>query len=172
MSHTVTGIVITREGAETIAAELRMAGFSDAEISVLIPHESQMVNHPDDNTKAPQGAAIGAGTGGLVGGTLGWLAGIGSLTIPGLGPFLAAGPLLIALSGLAAGAAVGGLTGTLVGMGIPETDALEYERELQSGNILIAVRCIDEDDVDRAVSIFRSAGARGLSYPHHIVAGK
>lgn len=172
MAHTVTGVVLTRTGAETIAAELRNAGFSDSDLSVLLPeHMERDHSGLEEVHRAPEGAAIGAGTGGLVGGTIGWLVGIGSLTIPGIGPFLAAGPILAALSGAAAGAAVGGLTGTLVGLGVPEADARNYEQELRSGNILISVRCVDEVDIDRAVSIFRSSGARGLSFPHRIVAG-
>jgi len=171
MSHTVTGIVLTRAGAKTITSELRMAGFSDRDVSVLMPEQENNPERTQDETKAPQGAAIGAGTGTLVGGTLGWLVGIGSLAIPGIGPFIAAGPILAALGGAAAGAAVGSVTGTLVGMGVPESEAREYEQQLRSGNILISVRCAGEDDIDRAVTIFRSAGARGLSYPHRIVAG-
>jgi hypothetical protein len=171
MSHTVTGIVLTRTGAETITSELRTAGFSDRDISVLMPNHEHLPEHYEEDTKAPQGAAIGAGTGTVVGGTLGWLVGIGSLAIPGIGPFIAAGPILAALGGAAAGAAVGSVTGTLVGMGIPEPEAREYEHELRSGKILVSVRCDAEDDIDRAVTIFRSADARGLSYPHRIVAG-
>jgi tetrahydromethanopterin S-methyltransferase subunit C len=111
------------------------------------------------NTTAPDGAATGAGAGGVVGGVMGWLVGIGTLAIPGLGPFIAAGPILAAMSGAAAGAAVGGLTGALVGMGIPEYEAKQYEGKVQGGNILISVHTDEADERDVAKEIFEKVDA-------------
>jgi hypothetical protein len=111
----------------------------------------------------PEGAAAGAGTGGVLGGTLGWLAGIGALAIPGLGPFVAAGPIMAALGGAAVGATVGGLTGTLIGMGIPEFEAKRYEGKLKTGACLISVHTEDSDERERAKEIFERAGAEDIT---------
>src|SRR5262245_6919916 len=121
-------IANSRTQAETIVERLKSSGFSPNDISVLFPDKASSREFAHEkNTKAPEGAATGAGTGGAVGGVLGWLAGIGALAIPGVGPFIAAGPIMAALSGAAVGAAVGGITGALVGMGIPEYEAKRYE---------------------------------------------
>src|SRR5450432_4624075 len=115
-------------------------GFRTEDISVLLPGNVGTKDFAHEmHTKAPEGATAGAGTGAVVGGTLGLLAGIGALAIPGLGPFIAAGPLMAALSGVAAGATVGGVTGALVGLGIPEMEAKRYEGKIRSGNLLISV---------------------------------
>src|SRR2546430_15317632 len=107
-----------------IVDHLRAAGFSNDDISVLLPDKAGTRDFAyEKGTKAPEGAVTGAGTGGVLGGVLGWLTGIGSLAIPGVGPFIAAGPIMAALSGAAIGAAAGGLVGTLVGMGIPAYEA-------------------------------------------------
>ena len=111
---------------------------------------------------APEGAVAGAGAGGVLGGTLGLLAGIGALAIPGFGPFIAAGPLLAALSGAAAGATVGGVTGALVGMGIPEIEAKRYEGKIKGGNILISVHSENSDEQKRAEAIFKKASAQDI----------
>src|SRR5216110_154906 len=111
-----------------IVDDLRAAGFSNDDISVLLPDKAGTRDFAvEEGTKAPEGALTGAGTGGVLGGALGWLAGIGALAIPGLGPFIAAGPIMAALSGAAAGAALGGVTGALIGFGIPEYEARRYE---------------------------------------------
>ena len=117
----------------------------------------------EQHTKAPEGAATGAGTGGVLGGALGWLIGIGSLAIPGVGPFIAAGPIMAALAGAGVGAAVGGLTGALVGMGIPEYEAKRYEGKIKEGNILISVHSENSDEVKRAQRIFLNVTARTTS---------
>jgi hypothetical protein len=111
----------------------------------------------------PEGASIGASTGGAVGGTIGLLAGIGALAIPGLGPFIAAGPIMAALSGGAIGAGVGGLTGALVGLGIPEYEAKRYEGKVKEGGILISVHSENSDETNRAKDIFKEAGAHDIS---------
>ncbi|HVO94841.1 MAG TPA: hypothetical protein VMT22_18460 [Terriglobales bacterium] len=141
-----------------------MAGFSNNDISVLFPDNSGMREFAHEhNTKAPEWAAAGAGTGGVVGGVLGWLAGIGSATIPGAGPFIAAGPIMATLAGAGVGAAVGGISGALVGLGIPEYEAKRYEGKIQGGNILISVHTEDGDERDRVEQLVKNAGAHDIS---------
>ncbi len=158
MKKAVMCIVQTELQAETVVAQLQAAGFANNDISALFPDKTGTRDFAHEhNTKAPEGAVAGAGAGGLLGGTLGLLAGIGALAIPGLGPFIAAGPLLATLSGVAAGATVGGITGALVGMGIPEIEAKAYENKVKGGNILIAVHTSTADQVKRAEEIFKTA---------------
>jgi hypothetical protein len=114
-------------------------------------------------TKAPECAAAGVTTGGVIGGTLGVLAGVGLLAIPGLGPFIAAGPIMAGLAGLGVGGAVGGVTGALVGMGIPEFEAKRYEGRLQKGGILLSVHCDTSEDIKRAKEVFKNSGAEDVS---------
>ena len=164
MSKAVFGIATTYAQAETIVDSLKTAGFSNNDISVLLPDKDGTRDFAHEkNTKAPEGAATGAGTEGVVGGVLGWLAGIGSLAIPGVGPFVAAGPIMAALSGAAVGSAVGGLTGALVGSGIPEFEAKRYEGKLKQGNILISVHSRDSKETDRAEQILKQGHAQDIS---------
>jgi hypothetical protein len=158
------GIVKTHAQAEQIVEGLQSAGFPAAEISVLLPDNQGKhdIGHVKA-TKAPEGATTGAATGGVAGGVLGLLAGIGALAIPGVGPFIAAGPIMAALSGAAIGATTGGVVGGLIGMGIPEIEAKRYEDKLKSGNYLIAVHTKDGDAKDRAKAIFERAGAEDIS---------
>ena len=165
MSKTsVFGIVKTHSQAEQIVERLQTAGFPVSEISVLLPDTEGKhdIGHVKA-TKAPEGATTGATTGGVTGGVLGLLAGIGALAIPGVGPFIAAGPIMAALSGAAVGATTGGIVGGLIGMGIPEVEAKRYENKLKSGNYLIAVSTSDGDQKDRAKDIFEEAGAEDIS---------
>src|SRR6185369_4015496 len=117
----------------------------------------------EKNTKAPEGTAAGAGTGAVVGGTVGWFAGIGALAIPGLGPFIAAGPIMAALAGVGVGGAVGGLTGALVGMGIPEYEAKRYEGRVTKGGILLSVHSDNSDWTKRAKEVLERTGAEDIS---------
>ena len=150
--------------AEAIVDRLKSTGFSNSDISVLFPDKRGTKDFAHEhNTKAPEGATTGAGAGGVVGGALGWLAGIGALAIPGVGPLVAAGPIMAALSGAAVGAAVGGLTGALVGMGIPEYEAKRYEGKIKGGNILISVHSEDSEQTKRAKAIFEEFGAQDIS---------
>lgn len=150
--------------AQRIIDELKDAGFSNSDISVLWPNKDNRLGYEHDkSTKAPEGAATGATAGGLIGGTLGWLAGIGLLAIPGIGPFVAAGPIMAALSGAAIGASVGGLTGALVGMGIPEIEAKRYEQGLKEGRVLISVHARDNGEAKRAEELFKNSGAKDVS---------
>lgn len=163
MKKAIIGIVESRAHAEAVVESLRNVGISVSDISVLFPDKrgTQDFAH-EHSTKAPEGAIAGVSTGGLLGGTLGLLAGIGALAIPGLGPFIAAGPLMAALSGAAAGATLGGLTGALVGMGIPEIEAKVYDGKVRGGNILLAVH-VENSDTKRAVEdILERHGARNV----------
>ena len=164
MKKAVIGIVETRAQAESIVQELqRIPQISASDISVLLPDAQGTRDFAhEEHTKAPEGAATGAGAGSVLGGTLGLLAGIGALAIPGVGPLIAAGPVLAALSGAAAGAAVGGLTGALVGLGIPEVEAKAYEGKIRGGNILIAVHTESREAKNAAEEILKETGAHDV----------
>jgi uncharacterized protein (TIGR02271 family) len=164
MKRSALCLVDTEDQAEAIVERLKSAGFSDNDISVLFPKKGSTRDFAHKKeTKMPEGATVGASTGGAVGGTIGLLAGIGALAIPGLGPFIAAGPIMAALSGGAIGAGVGGLTGALVGLGIPEYEAKRYEGKVKEGGILISVHSENNDETNRAKNIFKLAGARDIS---------
>jgi hypothetical protein len=165
MAKAVFGLVDNEMQAERLVADLKNSGFSNNDISVLFPDKSGTRDFAhEQHTKAPEGAAAGAGTGGVIGGVLGWLVGIGSLAIPGVGPFIAAGPIMAALAGAGVGATVGGLTGALIGLGIPEYEAKMYEGKIKEGNILIAVHSKDSDQRKLAKEIFERVGAHDVSY--------
>src|SRR3954454_17772568 len=160
----VYGIYSNRTAAENAVDRLIAAGFRNEDISVLLQDNAGTKDFAHDkNTKTPEGTTTGAVTGGAVGGTLGLLAGIGALAIPGLGPFIAAGPIMGALAGVGAGGAVGGLVGALIGMGIPEYEAKRYEGHVKEGGILLSVHCDDSDWVSRAKRILEQTGAHDVS---------
>src|SRR5712675_2601927 len=164
MKRSALCLVDTEDQAEAIVERLKSAGFSDNDISVLFPDKGSTRDcaHKKE-TQMPEGATVGASTGAVVGGTIGLLAGIGALARPGLGPFIAAGPIMAALSGGAIGAGVGGLTGALVGLGIPEYEAKRYEGKVKEGSILISVHSESNDETSRAKNIFKEEGAHDLS---------
>jgi hypothetical protein len=163
-NRVVIGIVDAETQAESLVQRLTEQGFGSSDISVIFPDKGGTRDFAHEhNTKAPEGAVAGGVTGGVVGGTIGLLAGIGALAIPGLGPFIAAGPLMAALSGSAAGAAVGGITGALIGLGIPEIEAKKYEGKLRGGNILVAAHIDDSDEERRAKDTFAREGAHDVS---------
>jgi len=160
----VFGIYTTRNGAEQAADALVSAGFSAGDISVLLPENlGTREMGTEKSTKAPEGATAGAGTGVVLGGALGLLAGIGALAIPGVGPLIAAGPIMATLAGMGAGGTVGGLTGALVGAGIPEFEAKRYEGRLQKGGILLSVHCDTSDEIKRAKEILKNTNAEDIS---------
>jgi hypothetical protein len=165
MSKTSVFCIATSESqAIRIVDLLKASYFSPNDISVLLPDKSGTKDFAhEQHTKAPEGAATGGVTGGILGGGLGWLVGIGALAIPGVGPFIAAGPIMAALGGAAVGGAVGGLTGALVGLGIPEYEAKRYEGKVKDGNVLISVHTEDAEEVKRAKEIFKEAGAQDIS---------
>jgi hypothetical protein len=156
-------IATSRDQAERIVGQLKAATFSNNDISVLFPDKDTTRDFAHEkNTKAPEGAVTGASTGGVIGGALGWVAGIGALAIPGVGPFIAAGPIIAALSGAAVGAAVLGIAGGLIGLGIPEIEAKRYEGKIRQGNLLISVHAENSDEISRAKDIFTKAGAQDI----------
>lgn len=159
----VIGLVSSESQAELIVAELQQAGFANNAISALLPNKGGTRDFAhENNTKSPEGALAGVGAGGAIGGTLGLLAGIGALAIPGVGPFIAAGPIMAALSGGAAGAAVGGIAGALVGMGIPEIEAKQYEGKVKGGSILLSVHAEDSDKRAHAKKILEAGDAEDV----------
>jgi hypothetical protein len=160
----VFGIYTTRESVERAVDTFLRSGFTTSDVSVLLPENlggKPLATHKD--TKAPEGATAGGGAGAVVGGTLGLLAGIGALAIPGVGPFIAAGPIMAALAGIGVGGAVGGFAGALIGMGIPEYEAKRYEGRIQKGGILLSVHCDTSDQVKRGKEILKNTGAEDIS---------
>jgi len=163
MENAVYCIAQSRAQAETIVDDLKNAGFLSTEISVLLPDQSGTRDFAhEQNTKMPEGATTGGVAGMGVGAILGWLAGIGTLAIPGVGPFIAAGPIMAALGGAAVGGATGGIIGALVGMGIPEYEAKLYDGKIQGGNALISVHTDNSDQVKTAKDIYQRAGAEDI----------
>jgi Heat induced stress protein YflT len=160
----VYGIYRTEIQAEQSVERLLGAGFSNDDISVLLQDNRGTKDFAHQkNTKAPEGTATGVTTGGVIGGTLGLLAGIGALAIPGAGPLLAAGPIMAALAGIGAGGVVGGLIGALVGMGIPEYEAKRYEGHIKNGGVLLSVHCGTSEDISIAKKILTQSGALDIS---------
>jgi len=165
MAKAVICIAKSEEQASNIVNQLKQSGFSADDVSVLLPDRAGTRDFAhEQHTKAPEGATTGAAVGGLAAGVLGWLAGIGSLAIPGVGPLIAAGPIMAALSGAAAGGAVGGMAGALVGFGIPEYEAKQFEGKVKNGNILISVHTEDSKQRKVAKEIFDRAHASDISY--------
>ncbi len=160
----VYGIYQSRDTAELAVDQMLAAGFRNEDISVLLQDNAGTKDFAHEKaTKAPEGTTTGALTGGTIGGTLGLLAGIGALAIPGLGPFIAAGPIMGTLAGLGTGGLVGGVIGALVGMGIPEYEAKRYEGRIKSGGILLSVHCDNSDWVSRAKDMLKQTGAEDVS---------
>jgi hypothetical protein len=157
-------IAKTEAQAISIVDQLKSSNFSSNDISVLFPDKAGTKDFAhEQHTKAPEGATTGGVTGGVVGGAFGWLVGIGALAIPGVGPFIAAGPIMAALGGAAVGGAVGGIAGALIGLGIPEYEAKRYEGKIKGGNVLISVHTENSDEIKRAKQIFEQAGAEDIS---------
>ncbi len=164
MAKAIFCTVKNTDQATTVVDRLKAAGFAARDISVLMPDSESSKDFAVDNqTKSPEGATVGASTGAVVGGGLGWLAGIGALAIPGVGPLIAAGPIMAALTGVALGGAVGGVSGALIGLGIPEYEATRYVGKLKGGRCLISVHSEDTAETERAKKIFEDAGAEDIS---------
>lgn len=157
------GIYRNRNGVENAVEALKQDGFRNTDISVLFPENLGTKDFAHEkSTKAPEGTATGATSGAVIGGALGWLVGIGALAIPGLGPFIAAGPIMAALAGAGAGGVVGGIAGALVGMGIPEYEAKRYEGRIKEGGILLSVHCDSSDWVKKAKEVLERSGAEDI----------
>jgi hypothetical protein len=160
----VFGIYLTRSDVESAVTALKDVGFSTLDVSVLLPENlgsRELVT--EKGTKAPEGAAIGVGSGAAVGGAVGWLVGAGALAIPGIGPVIAAGPLVAALAGIGVGGALGGFAGVLIGVGIPEHKAKRYEGRVLKGGILLAVHCETAEEIKRAKGLMEITGAEDIS---------
>ena len=163
-NKTVLGIVDNQSTAEVLLNDLDRAGFNPREVSVLLADRRGTRDFAvEHHTKSPEGAAAGVAGGGLVGGAIGLLAGIGALAIPGLGPFIAAGPVMGALSGAAAGAAVGGIAGALIGWGIPEMDAKRHGGKVQGGSVLVAVHVENDEWESLARDVLGRNGAHDIT---------
>jgi hypothetical protein len=156
------GIYADRASFERGLDSLRSAGFRNSDISAILPERDRTTRDfaHEIHSKAPEGAATGAGAGAAAGGVLGWLVGIGALAIPGVGPLIAAGPIVAALAGAGAVGAAGGLVGGLVGAGIPEIEAKRYAGRIREGGYLISVHCDDKAWAKRAEEILEATGGR------------
>lgn len=171
MSHTAYCTARTVAQANTIVDRLKARGVTNEHISVVMADNKATREFAvENNTKAPEGAVTGGSAGMVLGGTLGWLTGIGALAIPGLGPLIAAGPIMAALSGAAAGGLMGGVSGALIGMGIPEIEAKQYHDRLQRGEAIITVTTNAPEDNDRVEKIFAEAGAENISSTNGVAA--
>jgi hypothetical protein len=160
----VFGIYKDRLQVEKAVEVLKDAGFSNNDVSVLFPDNKGTRSFAHEKeTKAPEGATAGAGTGALLGGTLGWLVGIGSLAIPGVGPFIAAGPIMAALAGAGVGGVVGGISGALIGLGIPEYEAKRYEGFVKDGGILLSAHCDTSEEIKKAKELLKQTGANDIA---------
>lgn len=162
-SKSVSGIYLTRSAVESAAIAFKNAGFSSSDISVLLPDTSGNELVSENSTKAPEGAAVGVGSGAAVGGALGWLVGAGALAIPGIGPVIAAGPIVAAIAGVGVGCALGGFAGSLIGVGISESQASKYEGRLLKGGILVAVHCETSGEMRRARQILEGTRAEDIA---------
>ena len=164
-NNSVLGIYADRPGVEEAVEALRAAGFRGTDISVLFQENQGTKDFAHEkNTKAPEGATTGGIVGGISGGVLGWLTGIGALAIPGLGPLIAAGPIVAALAGVGAVGAVGGVIGALAGMGVPEYEAKRFEGRIKQGGVLMSVHCDSDDWIKRARDVLRQTGAEGIDW--------
>ena len=160
----VFGIYPTREFVEIASDALVTSGFQRSDIPVLLPENLGFkAIGREKATRAPEGAATGAGSGAVLGGTLGVLAGIGALAIPGVGPLIAAGPIMAGLAGVGVGGAVGGVAGALIGMGIPQYEAKRYEGRMKKGGILLSLHCDTSEEIKQAKEIMERTGAEDIS---------
>lgn len=160
----VFGIYTNQDTIEGAVDVLKAEGFRNTDISILFPANVGTKDFAHEkHTKAPEGATTGAGAGAIIGGTLGWLAGIGALAIPGVGPFIAAGPIMAALAGAGIGGTTGGVVGGLVGLGIPEYEAKRYEGRIKKGGFLLSVHSDNSDWTRKAKEILERTGAEDIS---------
>jgi hypothetical protein len=160
----VFGIYQTQADVEYAVDALRAESFRNTDISVLFPDNKGTKDFAvEKSTKAPEGTAAGVTTGGVIGGVLGWLVGIGAIAIPGLGPFIAAGPIVAAIAGVGVGGTVGGIAGALIGMGIPEYEAKRYEGRVKDGGILLSVHCDDNSWTAKAKHLLERTGAQDIA---------
>ncbi len=163
-SNAVFGIFNDRLTLERAVDELKVSGFRNSDISILMQDRGETIDFAHQkNTKAPEGVATGASAGILGGGILGWLAGAGALAIPGIGPFVAAGPIMGAIAGAGIGGTVGGISGGLIGLGIPEYEAKRYETFVKEGGMLISVHVDNKEWSSKAKDLLEKCGARDVA---------
>jgi len=172
-NQSVFGIYSSRSAVESAITALKDAGFSNSEISVLLPEGSNSNSNKDviteSATKAPEGAAVGVGSGAAIGGALGWLVGAGAVAIPGIGPVIAAGPIVTTLAGIGVGCAFGGFAGSLVGVGISEDAAKRYEGRVLKGGVLVVVRCETSEEIARTAEIMERTKAEDIGSSQDVV---
>ena len=167
--NSVFCILASQKEATAVLNELSQEGFSMDDISILFSDKMGPRDFVHEkHTKAPESALAGATTGGFLGGAVGWLTGIGSLVIPGLGAIAGAGPILGGLSGMAVGATVGAITGGLLGLGIPEYQARQYEGKIKAGNILVSVHTETVQQERMVKNIFQKAHCQDVSISQEI----
>jgi hypothetical protein len=169
-NKSVFGIYSSRSSAESAISGFKDAGFSNSDISVLLPENTSKDPVTETGTKAPAGAAVGVGSGAAIGGALGWLVGVGALAIPGSGPVIAAGPIIATLAGIGVGGALGGFAGSLVGVGISEDAAKRYEGRLLRGGIFVAVHCEMTEEIARAKEIMERTKAEDIGSSEEVAA--
>jgi hypothetical protein len=163
-NKSVFGIYLTRGDVECAVTAFKDEGFLNSDISILQPEgKGSQDLVADKSTMAPEGVAVGAGSGAALGGALGWLIGVGALVLPGIGPVIAAGPLVALLAGIGVGGALGGFVGSLIGVGISESDAQKYEQKIVKGGTLVAVHCESAVDVHHAKRIMETSGAHDVA---------
>lgn len=164
MSDAVVGITADIAHTERVASRLRSEGFREDQISLVAPDTrgNKDISH-ENKSKAPEGIAVGASSGALLGGALGWLTGLGAVAFPGLGPFILAGPAVAVLTGMGVGSAAGGVIGGLVGLGIPEYEAKLYEERLREGRILLAAHPETDEQKDRAEKVMKEMDAKDVA---------
>lgn len=162
--HSVFGIFHDQHSLDRTVEILKSQNFRNSDISVLMPSRHGTKDFAfEKKSKAPEGATTGAAAGALGGVVLGWLVGAGALAIPGLGPFIAAGPIMAAIAGAGVGGTVGGVAGGLIGLGIPEYEAHRYAGFIKEGGMLISIHVDDDKWEDKAREILEDNGARDVA---------
>jgi hypothetical protein len=166
------GVFSTATQAEVGVDVLITAGIPSAGISVLLPEQHNTKSAAQSGpvsaakphgTKTATVATIGATGGGALFGSLAVLVGAGALAIPGIGPLIAAGPLMAGLAGLGVGGAIGGLAGALVGMGLQEDEARRYVSQVGGGRTLVVVHCDTPEETAKAKAALERAGPEEVS---------
>src|SRR3954468_8266177 len=162
MIKTVIGSFDSYDEAQRVVSELEREGFMASDVSIVASNASGKYSTADPSSTTPaddaSGVATGAVTGGVVGGAAGLAASLMGLAIPGIGPIIAAGPIVATLSGAGVGAVAGGLIGGLTDMGVSKTDAEYYAESVRRGGALVTVRA-DDTRAERAAEIMREHGA-------------
>jgi uncharacterized membrane protein len=159
----VFGLFTSQFSLEVAVEALRNQGFHNSDLSVLSPGSDSGTNFAhEQSTFSADRAATGITGGAIVGGSLGWLVGIGAIAIPGIGPLMVAGPIVAAIAGVGIGGALGGIGGALIDLGIPEDEAHLYENQIRGGATLLSVQVNDVEWERKAYDAFEMAGAEDI----------